>query len=159
MLNPVDFDSFFKIVGGVGILSLISQFTSFFKTIDEMKTTKNVIEGKRTFDTHDSFTKLNFPSHVENDLAKTSDDGLKKYFNRFFGIVTLSVSSVVWYAITKNVEVLSTSKVYLLFISLCSYSFLIIVPLYFLITIYTLFSLYYRLIDYKNDEDLYNRKK
>ncbi len=146
-MNLVDFDTYIKIIGSIGILSLISQITSFFKVIDEMKKAGSEIENKRK-------GHARFRDNIERDLQALPS--LKNYLIQFIALFGFCFASVIVYSLGKNISLLSDAKWYQGFIYLLNYGSLILLPIWYFTLIYKLFLLYNRLLDYKNSSDIYN---
>lgn len=154
-MTIIEFDIYLKIIGGIGLLSALSQITSFFKLIDEIKGLHTKIEDKRGIDGYSGFKKK-FHKQIEKDLKKA--DNLYVYFRHFMIILVTSILSVVCYAICKNIPCIVNEIWYFNTIAIFSYLFVLIIPSYFLLIIYNFFNLYYRLINYNSLYSIYSFK-
>jgi len=153
---PISFDIYFKIIGGIGLLSLLPQITSIFKIFDEIEKCKLEIEKQRTIDPHTERPNK-FDKEIEDNIKKAGN--MKPFINKFMIIFALSVFSSIIYAICKDIPYLSNEIWYSNFISIVSYIFFICIPFYFTISIYRFFNLYYLMIHYSSFKNIYNYKK
>lgn len=154
-MSVIEFDIYLKIIGGIGLLSALSQITSFFKLIDEIKELKSKIEEKRKV--HDyTKRKEKFPEKIEKDLKAT--ENLKPFYDNLMAVLVSSLLSVICYAICKNIPCLVNEPWYFNIIAIISYLFVLIIPCYFLVILYRFFNLYYRLINYNSLDDIYSFK-
>lgn len=151
----IDFDIYLKIIGGIGLLSALSQVTSFFKLIDEIKGLYTKIEGKRKKEDYSGFSQK-FPERIEADLESTKN--LKPFYDNLMVVLVSSLLSVICYAICKNIPCLVNEPWYFNSIAIISYLFVLIIPCYFLVVLYRFFNLYYRLINYNSLDDIYSFK-
>lgn len=154
-MTVIEFDIYLKIIGGIGLISALSQVTSFFKLIDEIKGLYFKIENKREQDKYSSFMKK-YHKQIEKDLKTT--ENLKFFYNHFMIILVVSIFSVICYAICKNIPCPFNEVWYYNSIAIISYISILGIPCYFLIILYKFFNLYYRLINYNSLNDIYSFK-
>lgn len=154
---PISFDIYFKVIGSIGLLSLLPQITSIFKMFDELQKCKIGIEKQRQIDPHTE-RPIKFHKDIENGIKRV--ENMKPFLCNFIIVFALSVFSTIIYAICKDIPCLSDKNWYQNFIAIISFVFFIGIPIYFTFVIYFFYNLYYRMIHYSSLNEIYkfNRK-
>ncbi len=139
MIEPIEFDTFLKIVGGTSIVSLATQIFSIFNiSLEIEKKRKSLIEKPKK----DNFGQDIEYSVKEQPVIEQSVNIKWHLTNLLYGFV-IAVISILTYSITNKISYLRTEEWYIIIVSLISYVFLLVVPLYVTYHMYKIFRIYY----------------
>lgn len=141
MIEPIDFDTFLKVIGGTTIISLATQISCVYNIALETTVRRNNILKR------DSELKGELGVRKENlDTDKkliTNAGNIKSHLqNLLFGF-TVSIVSILIFAITKHIPYPIESEVYNIFASITSYFFILAVPSWILYHVYRIFDIYF----------------
>jgi hypothetical protein len=140
MISPVDFDTFFKVVGGSSILSFVTQLYSILNIKLEIDTTIQFIKENRP---KSHAKQIRFPDEKIEVFIDDANSSLNTHLRYLLWGFILGISSIMIYAVTSNIPYLNQTNIYIVLISLLTYFFVIIIPSIIAYNLFKVFWIYY----------------